>query len=142
MKSLIAIICITAIAINSAISGVEGVVYCIDKEPGQFCGNSNSEPLSDSGSCFPFEKARKAATTPMPYDCSLCIDFEITGSDSEVPPRDLQVILKAAPVIVLISTEIIPVRGVTTVSKSQPTRAPPGQFRASRQYADTVQFRV
>lgn len=142
MKSLVALIFAIALAGNSALAGIGGLIYCVEKDSGELCSLATEKASGLPKECCPFEQAKSLANVPLPFECDHCTDYEIDASDEGATPSVDRVVVKAAAVIGWISTDLIVVRSETGVLKNAPVRAPPIQNGASQLFADTVVFRV
>lgn len=142
MKSFVALIFTIALACNSALAGIGGFVYCVEKNSGKLCIVSAENAPGNPEECCPFEQTKSLSSLPLPFECDDCTDYEIDLSDEGTTVSVDRVVVKATAVIDWISTYWIVVHGEAAVSKNVLVRAPPIQSRASQLFADTVVFRV
>jgi len=142
MKSLVILISTFALVCNMALASVGGIVYCIEKDSGKFCNVSTNKASGPQEDCCPFEQAKSLANLPLPFECDLCTDYEIEGTNEQATTSVDRVVVKATAVIGWVFTDLNVVRSETAAIKNAPVRAPPIQNRAAQLFADTVVFRV
>ncbi|EDY82945.1 hypothetical protein VDG1235_2568 [Verrucomicrobiia bacterium DG1235] len=142
MKPIFALIFTIALACNSALAGIGGWVYCVEKGSGTICSVTSEKTANLPENCCPIEEVKSSANAPRPFECDHCIDYEIDASEEEATVSVDRVVVKAIAVIAWTSTDLIVVRNEEIISKNTPVRAPPIQNGAARLFADTVVFRV
>ncbi|MDQ8198232.1 hypothetical protein QEH56_08750 [Pelagicoccus enzymogenes] len=142
MKPFAAIILTIALACNMALAGIDGIIYCVEKDSGAICSVNPEKAFGLPEKCCPFEEAKILANFPLPFECDHCTDYEIDASDEGATVSVDRVVVKATAVIAWTSTDLFVVRNEETLSKNAPVRAPPIQNRAAQLFADTVVFRV
>lgn len=142
MKPVFALIFTIALACNSALAGIGGWVYCVEKDSGTICNITSEKASGLPEKCCPIEEAKSSANVPRPFECDHCIDYEIEASEEEATVSVDRVVVKATAVIAWTSTDLIVVRNEEINSKNAPVRAPPIQNGAAQLFADTVVFRV
>lgn len=142
MKPIVALIFTIALACNSALAGIGGWVYCVEKDSGAISSVTSEKASGLPEKCCPIEEAKKSANFPLPFECDHCTDYEIDASDEGATVSVDRVVVKATAVIAWTSTDLFVVRNEETLSKNAPVRAPPIQNRAAQLFADTVVFRV
>lgn len=142
MRPLVAIICLLAIACNTALAATGGIAYCIEKGPnGRISLACVQDPLDrccDKGSPGDAEESHVA-------DCETCLDARIDGDGQESAAwSNGDRAAHKAPIAVewqavaLFETASEPFLRLTV----RPAHAPPPPSGAWQQFADTVTFRL
>lgn len=142
MKLFSASVCSLVLVCSLAVANFSGITYCIEKVSGRLCTDPASELLLSLERCCSFEQSQDPSKEASPLDCEHCTDIEIDGSDSELGLIVERVGLQAPVVQVWVSADIIPARNGMRTFQTMPGRAPPIYCRASKHYADTIQFRI
>ncbi len=142
MRSLVALSFSIALACNSALAGVGGLIYCVENDSGEVCSVSAENASGIPETCCPLEQAKGLASFPLPFECDHCTDYEVDVSGEGATPKVDRVVVKANAVMAWISTDLIVVRSKKAVFKKAPARGPPIQNGASQLFADTIVFRV
>jgi hypothetical protein len=142
MKFFSASVCFFALFCNLTVASFGGMIYCIEKASGELCSVSASELFLSSDKCCPVDPSQNQSTGTFPFDCDHCTDIETAEGDRELGPMVERIGLKTPAAQEWISVDLIPVRGATSLLRKISTKAPPIPCGASRQYADTIQFRV
>jgi len=141
MKRIAAILCFFAIAWNTALASVSGIVYCIDKSLDEQPDTAVQASYVDCMDVCPFES--RTTSSPLPFECELCIDFEIDAD--ELKNSNLsgeRIAIKAPLAIEWIPLAILSISQEEFTYTSLPPRAPALERSASREYASTIQFRI
>lgn len=142
MKPIVALSFSIALACNSALAGVGGLIYCFENDSGEVCSVSAENASGIPETCCPLEEAKGLASFPLPFECDHCTDYEIDSSDEGTTVSIDRVVVKATAVIDWVATDLIVVRSEAANLKNPPARAPPVKNGASQLFADTVVFRV
>jgi len=143
MKFFSAIFCIFAIAANTALASIGGLVYCIDRQIEEHPSHSGTAVGNGEDACCPVELYSSTQELRFSIDCECCIDIKIEPFDfKKANPSVKRIAAKAFPEIDLSSLDLAIFIGEKCVEQKQLTvRAPPIPSGASFEYAATIQFR-
>jgi hypothetical protein len=141
MKIFTAMLCIIALAANTALATLGGISYCVEKDingrVSYGCVRESPDP------CCPDRDTRSKAFAQLLIDCDICVDGEVEASDLVDATSSFNRITVKAPLAItwISSAQWIRQRAEYYLEQRLPDRVPPAQLRASQQYADTIQFR-
>lgn len=142
MKPFLALILTIVLAYDSALAGIDGLVYCVEKDTGESSRIPTQNTKGVEEGCCPFELAGNIPHPPVPYECDHCVDFEVDTSDEGLNSRLDRIIFNASAICKWISEKPFTANNELYVLKNVSARAPPYQYNASQQYVDTIVFRI
>ena len=143
MKRLTAILCVCALAWNTAIASVGGMVYCVDKEIDEHQHLTGISVAGGEESCCSSELSNSPKELRYLINCDLCIDIIIESADLENAKLSVdRVTAKALPLFECDFQNFAAKSGEQRLELKQSTgRIPLTPLGAITQYAATIQFR-
>ena len=143
MKRLTAILCVCALACNTALASVGGMVYCVDKEIDEHQHLTSMSVAGGEESCCSSELSHSPKEHRYLMDCDLCIDIIIEPADLEnAKPSVDRVAAKTLPLFECGFQNLAAKTGEQRPELKQlPARIPLVPLGAITQYAATIQFR-
>jgi len=141
MKIFTAMLCLFALASNTALATLGGISYCIEKDiNGRVsfgCVQESPDP------CCPDRDAQSMPFDQHLIDCDVCVDVAIEASGLLGATSSFNRIAVKAPLAITWtpSAHWLCQRAEYHLEQRTPAQDPPVEVRASQQYADTVQFR-
>ena len=143
MKRVTAILCVCALAWNTVLASVGGMVYCVDKEIDEHQHRTKMSVADGEDSCCSSELSPSPKDPRYLMDCDLCIDIIIEPADLEnAKPSVDRATAKALPLFECGFQNLAAKSGEERLELKQSTgRIPLIPLGAITEYATTIQFR-
>ncbi|MCB1120971.1 MAG: hypothetical protein KJT03_05450 [Verrucomicrobiae bacterium] len=143
MKPFTAILCICALAMNSALGSIGGMVICIEKDIEEPRHRILATLDDTEGACCPSELSHPTKELRFLIDCHFCVDLVLETADLENAKLSSdRIAAKALPVLELGFINPAGKIGEQWSGLKQSTaRIPLIPLGAVTEYAATIQFR-